>query len=549
MKKTIFIITSLIAILAITIFTYLKQSKLKDFEPKIKEKISSLVHEGSHGLYGININHISIDIVKARVILNGIKLSYDSTRLKLLADSGNTPKALFKIELENLALDGIKPEDLISRKNIRLNVLFIEEPKIDIYTNTTQDEKVESNKKGIFDLIQKEIGSISLERLEIQKAHIRIMNSKGAMRSSFSNINVSLNDLLFDKNTQFDTTRFLFAKQAQIEVKQLKQKTADSLYFIKSDSISIDAIKRQAKVLNFKYEPRLSKQDFRKVVKKRKDRYDIQIKEILLDNINWWKFISEGNIKIGEAFISNSNIEIYSDKAIPASNESKIGSYPHQSLMKANTPIDIKRMTIKNTDITYSEYNTKTKRQGHIYFFNTFGEISNINNNLSLVRENPFMVVKAQSKFMKAGNLKATFKFDILNYKRGLFNITADVEGFNATQLNEATVGLASVRVRKAQLKRYHLRVWGDNFGAKGKSSIAFEGLEIETLKLDNEESKLKKQGLMSFIANNFKINKDYPKKDSPKEINTSYVRPPEKSFFSVLWKTIFNGLKEPIGL
>jgi len=84
-----------------------------------------------------------------------------------------------------------------------------------------------------------------------------------------------------------------------------------------------------------------------------------------------------------------------------------------------------------------------------------------------------------------------------------------------------------------------------NNYGSNGTVSFFYKYLEIAVLKQDEEENnKLKKRGLMSFIANNFVIaqsNTGDDKNKDPKKV--SYKRDPEKSFFNLIWKTLFTGL------
>ena len=54
--------------------------------------------------------------------------------------------------------------------------------------------------------------------------------------------------MLIDSVTQYDSTRFLYAKNANIFMSKLQFPTADSLYLVDLDTASIDAARRQLTV-------------------------------------------------------------------------------------------------------------------------------------------------------------------------------------------------------------------------------------------------------------------------------------------------------------
>lgn len=547
MKRILIILFCIIAVGAAGVYFYLKENKLDNFEPKIKDKLTSIVSDASKGLYHIKFDRISVDVINSRVLLHGISLHYDSTQLSVLQHQGRAPGIVTNINLKDLAIDGISPEDIITRKNIRINVLLLDQPEISIRLVARNNSESKAGNTDFISLIQKEIGSIGVKGLEIKNANFKLLDHNGHLKSRLDRVKISLNDLLIDKNTDSDSSRFLYSKYASISLGKMHLKTADSLYLLRADSLYINAVKRSAVITKFEYLPRLSKLEFRNAIKKRKDRYDITVGNISLSNVDWWRFLSEDAISIGTAKLSNIDAEIYSDKAIPAGNESKIGGYPHQQLMKAKRKVNIRHIEISNANIIYSEYNIKTLKQGSILFKKTYGTVNNLCNDINVVNKYPEMTVSARSMFMNEGILKASFKFDLKHYTKGDFTVSADVGKMDGKSLNRATEGLASVRIERVKLDRFHTTITGDNYNAYGKSAIVYSDLKIAALKVD-ENKKLEKKGLISFIANNFKINRSYPTEDSPKMVTSHYRRPPDKSFFAVLWKTIFEGLKQPVG-
>ncbi len=549
MKKILLVSGALIVLIIIGSYLYLKYRKLDDFEPNLKQKLQQIVTQGSGGLYKLEVGKINVDVVNARVILSDIHITYDSTVYAQLLESNRAPKDVFDIQLTSLAVDGIKPEDVISRKDIRLNILYVNKPVIHLYHHKNAVNTKKKDSPGVYQLIRKELGSFGLNKLSLKNVDFTYHNVGDKVQSSFKDLYLDLDDILIDESTQLDTTRFLYAKDAVISLKDFVHKTSDSIYNIRFDSISILAAKSEVNIKRLKVEPRAGKTAFRKLVKIRQDRYDITVNNVRMKNIDWWKFIANEGLFIEDAGISDGKIEIYSDKAIPAGNKKKLGGYPHQKLFKINMPLHIEKINVRNLDVTYSELNIKTGREGDIIFRNTYATVGNVTNIPELIRKNEVLKIDATSQFMKVGALKAGFRFNLARQKEGIFSVYADLGKMDGKALNAATVPLGSVEIKSAVIQRFKANISGNNYNAKGKIFITYNDLKINALKKD-DDGKLKKRGLVSFIANNFKINESYPKKgEEARTFNSSYERPLQKSFFNLIWKTIFVGVKEPVGI
>jgi hypothetical protein len=162
-----------------------------------------------------------------------------------------------------------------------------------------------------------------------------------------------------------------------------------------------------------------------------------------------------------------------------------------------------------------------------------------------VIAENKFFKLDAHAKLMGAGALHALFKFDLANVEKGNFSLDIEVGTMDGKLLNVATKTLGLFEIKNADINKITAHMDANNYGSNGTVSFFYKYLEIAVLKQDEEENnKLKKRGLMSFIANNFVIaqsNTGDDKNKDPKKV--SYKRDPEKSFFNLIWKTLFTGL------
>ncbi|WP_407426760.1 hypothetical protein [Arcticibacter sp.] len=547
MRKNILVAGIAIIILIAGALFYFKFRKLDDFEPLIKAKLQKIVHDASGGLYKLDVEKINADVVNSRIILSKVRISYDSVVYKQMRDAKDAPADVFDINLNSLAIDGLTPADLVKKRDIRLNILMIEQPSVHVYHHELDYERPK-RPTNVSSLIEKEIGSFGLNVLTLKNVDFVYHNEGSKIQTSLSNLNVSLEDILINKETESDTSRFLYAKDATMALKNFTHKTADSLYTFILDSITVFAARNELRVQSAKVQPRISKANYAKVMKARQDRYDINMKNVVLEDIAWWTLLAGDGVYAGNASITGGNLEVYSDRTIPIGKSKRV-RYPHQQLFESDMAIGIKEIKVRDLDITFMERNPETMQRGEITFVNTSASISNVTNIPAWVAKNGMLKIDANTRFMNEGRLKAGFRFNLRQQKEGVFSVYADLGPMSGLTLNRATRPLAAVEIKQAQISRLRVDISGNYKDARGKVLLTYHDLKVDVLKKASDGT-LKKRGLITFIANNFKINERNPKKDQKAQaVDAYYQRPPEKSFFTLIWKTILAGVKESAGL
>ena len=77
-----------------------------------------------------------------------------------------------------------------------------------------------------------------------------------------------------------------------------------------------------------------------------------------------------------------------------------------------------------------------------------------------------------------------------------------------------------------------------------------YSDLKVELLKEGEDGAPIKKKGLLSFLANTLVIYDANPAKNKPLRVaQVDFKRAPTSSFFSLLWKGLFSGMRESLGI
>ncbi|MES2850027.1 MAG: hypothetical protein V4685_13290 [Bacteroidota bacterium] len=545
MKGKWIVLTVLLAII-VSAFLYLKIRKSDDFEPQIKEKLAKLVSEASDGLYKLDISKIEIDITAGSITAKNILLSPDSTRMSQLLKAGKLGNNTYTISLKKLDLEGLSPAVLMDQKNISLDKLVLESPEIEIiHTERSNEVKDTGN---MYEKMKIKDQSFSVKELYLKNIQLTVNDKvkKNRKISSFKNLSAFFTDIKIDSSTVNDSTRFLFAKDAVIFMKGFSQVTEKKKYHFDIDSIALHPQNGNLQFYDLKLKPEGTKEDFNRLITYQQDRYDIKIKKGDISNINWFSLLSDDGFFGDEVKIEGGTINIYHDRSLPGG-PPKSENFPHQMLMKAGIPVNMKKVLLKDFSISYEELNPKSGHTGTVEFQNVNGEISNLTNISSEISKNNLIVINAAADFLNAGKLDAVFRFDLAKEKTGAFSVDATLGKMDGLKLNKITEGLSLVKIKDCKVDKLQVHITGTNKSAKGDISFAYHDLSFEVLK--NDDGELKKRGVFSFIANALIVKNSNPSKENEKlrEYTVIHEHDPSRSFFNLIWKTILDGILKTV--
>jgi hypothetical protein len=544
--KKIWISVSIIATLLIGAFLYLKIRKSKDFEPLIKAKLQQLVKDGSDSLYVLEMDKIEVDVLNSKAVVHNAQLLIDSARLKVLTAEGKAPVDVYKISLSDLNIDGLNIDDFLSKKDIDLDILTIKNPVFEIYHPVGKDTAISTDTATLYSRIQQSLGHFHLKNLAILNMNFKYHNIEHKEKSTeFNNVSLKFRDIEIDSLTQYDTTRFLYAKDALIYLYDYSFHTPDSLYIAKADSLTLHAAQRMLDVKGLYLKPRGNKQEFSKKLKYYKDRYDIKFKSASFKDIDWYHLFLGESFTAKKAEFNNGEMEVYANMNIPLSGKSKVGNYPHQLLMKLDFPTDVDTILVKNFKVTYTELNPKSEKTGDIVFDDIDATITNVTNIPEKISINKTVKLSATSKLMSKGNFDAVFTFDLTKTKSGDFTVDANLGPMDGIYLNDAARPLGLFEINSVSIKKLKTHIEGNNYSARGSVYFVYDNLKITALKPD-DSNKLKSRGFISFIANTFIINKSNSKADAKQEYS-SFKRDPARSFFYLIWKTLLTGITQTV--
>ena len=217
--------------------------------------------------------------------------------------------------------------------------------------------------------------------------------------------------------------------------------------------------------------------------------------------------------------------------------------------MKMPLLLSLQKVTIAHAFIEYKEKNPKSDFSGKVQFVNAHAVIENVTNDPERIKKDNHCVINFRSRFLDLAAMHARVDM-ILNNPQGRFVFTGGLdEGFDAQQLNKLIEPMGLAKIEKGYVHHLDFNFTGHNHGSDGKLTLLYDDLKLTLLKKDEEENTLQKKTLASFVAN-IVIKNSNPSGKKPVRIEqVHYERIATRSFFNLMWKSVFTGIKQTAGM
>ena len=316
--------------------------------------------------------------------------------------------------------------------------------------------------------------------------------------------------------------------------------TENNRYRISVGAFDINNFNSSMRLKNFSVKPLFTEASFSKSLNRQADLYNLEFNNIELSGIDTRLLIISQRLEAVTASLQPV-VKIYRDRTIAEEMSSKVGKYPHQMLQNIKFPFSVKKMVIKNGMVAYTEKADVSKKTGTVFFKNINGTLSNVTNIKDLISKNNLLLLDATASFMGVSKTHTIWKLP-LNSSNGSFDVSGTAGGFDAVALNPLIEPLGMASIKKGQVNKLTFNLTGNDRLAKGSATLLYEDLKIELLK--NDSNDVKKKGFQSMLANVLMKDRN-PQNGVTRTGEIDYQRDISKSFFNLMWKSIFSGVKK----
>ncbi len=522
-------------------------------KPILARQLRELVNKGTENLYTIQFTNISVNCLTGDAKLMNVKLLPDANVLRELISAKKAPNNVYYIHLKKISIKNVHPFRVYREKKLNIDEVEILRPKITMVNKqyAYNEDKPPRPRLSPYDFVSRYLKEMRIATINFKEVSFKYIdqNHDTPVVDSLSRLNITMKDWLIDEHSAEDTSRFYLLKEVKLQLNNYIYATADSLYHVKASELNFTGSTGNLSIDKIALVPRYSEMDFAKVKGFAKDRFYVQLNHVNLKGINFPLFIKKQELYAREMNITNGNISVFNNNEIPGIKSDRTGQYPHQLLQKVPAKITVKKLELHNIDVSYAEYDGESKQKGRITFEKTGGTVLHISNVAKEVKKQPIMQANLNTLVMGQGRLHASFNFDLLA-KDGAFSYAGVLHGLNGGALNDIVKPLGKVHIKSGAVKKLSFNVKANDHKAIGSMTFEYNNLAIAVLKRKENSRWLRRQGLLSFLANNLMLNPDNPNAAGVlTSAKIDYERKPHRSFFAFVWKSLFQGIRYSVGV
>ncbi|HTI89840.1 MAG TPA: hypothetical protein VL727_04585 [Puia sp.] len=513
----------------------------------VHRKIDDTVSTKTKGLYTISYDKLSLAEMAGALHVKNIEITPDTAVYHQMVLDKRDPPVLLRLKVPALDILGVKTPKALLKKEIEGTKVEIDGASIEIQTDPSKKGTPVYNPAG--DISKQLLGKllqIKVDTVLITHANVMVRNiHTGREIASSLDVSFLFSDLLIDSTTGKDSSRILFAKQLDINCDKIALPIKNKRYKLDVAGLRFTSHNNALSVHQVRIIPQLPENEFAHSFPVQKDRYDFLLEDISLQAIDreslWHRALVAEAMTIGK-----SSFKVYRDLSRPPDTTSKVGKYPQQLLMRLPFPVNIRRLTFEHSFIEYKEKNARSDSAGRLRFFDANATLTNVTNRKRDILQDNKCVLKFKARLFNTTPVDARLVM-LLNDPHGKFSIEGDIGAIDVKVLNPLTRPMGLARMDKGAIHQLHFDITGTDSTGNGTVLLLYDDLKISLLKKDKEEGTLNKKVLVSLFAN-FVI-KNSNGGENPRVAEVHFDRILNKSFFNLIWKTVFTGIKKSVGM
>jgi hypothetical protein len=338
----------------------------------------------------------------------------------------------------------------------------------------------------------------------------------------------------------------LFAENFHLKCAEFNVYSSEKMYeyrFRRIDYNSTNALLQVGEVL---MKPRLSEEAFARAFHVSKDRFSFRFQDLKIDKLDRMALFHRRLIA-GIARVGKADLRIYRDISVAHDSVDRTGKFPQDALAALSLPLYISKIELPSAYIEYKEKNAKSGKTGKVIFSRTSASLSNLTNIPDRVAANNKMRLDFSSSFLGKARFQTTIIM-LLGEKSGRFSLHASLGPMAGTDLNPLIMPMGLARIDKGRIDGLTYDLNADHFHAKGKLSFLYKDIKVALLKRDDSDSGFRTRFLPTLAAG-LLLKDSNPAHGTTRYADVDFERDRNRSIFTLMWKSLFSGVKEIAGM
>ncbi|UXX80838.1 DUF748 domain-containing protein [Reichenbachiella carrageenanivorans] len=466
-------------------------------------------------------------IIDARLSEQGLEVQSSGTTISLwsrsilldsLRLSHPSGSQLFCTKLE---ITGIHLFDLMFKNGFSANTLAVDTLFIRLNMPT---DSLDVMLKGT----AKPKKDYAFSRVRVGRGGIHYSNADQEVLS----LGFVINALQVDSKTGFG--------EGSVALNQLRYYLPEDGGMVTIDSLVLDLNKKQLGAKKLALTPVLDIPAFVKRFPYQKDRIDLQVASMTLEDLDLAGVFEGGGVKCERVKLDTVALEVFRDKQL------KRAKQPDKPLfidwLKASPlPVSVDTFVLTKASILYKEHYPPSNERAYVSFTQLHATAYRIYSESQLP-----IVLEAQAVVQHQGRLRV--RFDLSDRPEGS-RVVGSLSGMELARFNTMSVPAVGMNISKGVLNRMTFDFHYNHKIVNGILDMDYEDLSIQLVDKETKSQNIAQQ-VGSFMVNTFKVKSSNNR--TQKSYNQgliAYDREPEKSEISLWWKALLSGIKSSVGV
>ncbi|UII30149.1 hypothetical protein LVD17_17785 [Fulvivirga ulvae] len=484
-----------------------------------------------------NMETLSINSDKSEAAIKGLTLDSRTDAITVNNFSFMEKERAGTIKVPGLHMSIPDLYTLVNHQKINIQKIKLIKPDI-----TLQQPKDQTSGKNLLE--GETLKEVAIHNLDLSNGNL-VLKREGKSDFKLKNFSVNLKQMLLDEKTNLSKDVLVFEGMTAT-APDLSFKTKDGLNTITIEKVAFALEDSSLTISNLRFVP-LPQFEYFDNKNYESDWIKASAGTIKLSGLHLDKFLNHQLIDSRHLLIDNAKIEVYRDKNMPDPPAKEKPMY-HVAFKNYKKPVNIDRVDINNTNITYTEFAEGALQPGSVSFDEFSAVFKNVTNRESLLKTNHFMTMDAKAMVMGKARLDLSMSFDMTS-PAGAFTIGGKLAATPLRIFNDITVYNANIDIREGYANSLFFSARANEDVAYGTMEFRYEDLKIYILDKPSERTQRSGKSIASFFANTFVINKNNPHLFKFREGKIYFERNPNKSLFNYWTKTFLSGLVASIGV
>lgn len=489
----------------------------------------------THNRYRLTSGKIDVSLFNRSVTLNNLNIAPNPDAPPVSDTLPAMPLSLVDFSARELFIAGIHFNKRNDATNIKIRRLRVQAPKVKVQQMRGGDKVPKSGVK----VTPVKIG---IGRIIVSNGYAEYsqLNMGDTLRNVIEGFELQTEKFLIDTGNGItasalgDNTRLLIAK--------ITHMSKDQSMRMEIDSVALETAAQTLSIASLAMIPTYSKGEFGYKAWHHKDWSRGSFSGISCHSVDFARLLSGGELHIDSAYLSGGGFSSYKNRNIERTEWIKPMHY--QLIQRIPVKFSVRTAAIGSFDAQYEELKAGGDKAGIITFNKIGGRIDGLTNIPTPGRA--YSEWRLHAELMDAGTLTVTgfMPIDSLNDR---FELIAVLGKTDPTVLNSMITPLANIAVSDGTINKMDLRIVGNSHRATIDMTFLYNDLKVTIFK--EKDGRLKERSLLSGIANHIAIIDSNPLRKETRTAHQTNTRDPYRSPWNYLWRTVFAGAKETIGL